>query len=152
MTAESKIRTKLKAFCANCKGERNCEIKGHPEPVAVMVIMIGGPTGICSSVVDVTTCLHNPHPVIPSHFILSDMVAREIRSMRVTSKSEPGPLGSNGNVQGGSTHLSVISNTSGPETCSPAYCKYMKHLTMISTFSPPSGCVLPSMWPRKYWA
>jgi hypothetical protein len=29
MTAESKIRTKLKAFCANCKGERNCEIKGH---------------------------------------------------------------------------------------------------------------------------
>lgn len=29
MTTESKIGTKLKAFCANCKGERNCEIKGH---------------------------------------------------------------------------------------------------------------------------
>lgn len=29
MNAESKIGTKLKAFCANCKGERNCEIKGH---------------------------------------------------------------------------------------------------------------------------
>ncbi|MBS7544648.1 DUF4145 domain-containing protein [Ancylobacter oerskovii] len=25
----SKIGTKLKAFCANCKGERNCEIKGY---------------------------------------------------------------------------------------------------------------------------
>lgn len=29
MTIESKIGTKFKAFCANCKGERNCEIKGH---------------------------------------------------------------------------------------------------------------------------
>lgn len=27
--SESKIGQKLKAFCANCKGERNCEIKGH---------------------------------------------------------------------------------------------------------------------------
>ncbi|MCK9551239.1 DUF4145 domain-containing protein [Aquamicrobium sp.] len=26
---ESKIGSKLKAFCANCKGDRNCEIKGH---------------------------------------------------------------------------------------------------------------------------
>ncbi|MFC3205171.1 DUF4145 domain-containing protein [Aquamicrobium soli] len=27
--SESEIGTKLKAFCANCKGQRNCEIKGH---------------------------------------------------------------------------------------------------------------------------
>lgn len=26
---ESKIGTKLRAFCANCEGDRNCEIKGH---------------------------------------------------------------------------------------------------------------------------
>ncbi|OJU52361.1 MAG: hypothetical protein BGO03_11935 [Mesorhizobium sp. 61-13] len=29
MTTESKIGTKMKAFCSNCKGERNCEIKGY---------------------------------------------------------------------------------------------------------------------------
>src|SRR5689334_16814501 len=26
---ESRIGEKLRAFCSNCKGERNCEIKGH---------------------------------------------------------------------------------------------------------------------------
>lgn len=29
MSDESKIGKKQKAFCASCKGERNCEIKGH---------------------------------------------------------------------------------------------------------------------------
>ncbi|WP_028034096.1 DUF4145 domain-containing protein [Chelativorans sp. J32] len=29
MANETKIGTKLRAFCANCKGERNCEVKGH---------------------------------------------------------------------------------------------------------------------------
>lgn len=29
MGPESKIGTTLRAFCAKCKGERNCEVKGH---------------------------------------------------------------------------------------------------------------------------
>lgn len=29
MTTESRIGTKLKAYCSNCGGQRNCEIKGH---------------------------------------------------------------------------------------------------------------------------
>ena len=27
--SEQKIGSRQKAFCASCKGERNCEIKGH---------------------------------------------------------------------------------------------------------------------------
>lgn len=29
MATESRIGTKLKAYCSNCGGQRNCEIKGH---------------------------------------------------------------------------------------------------------------------------
>lgn len=29
MSNKSRIGTKLKAFCASCKGDRNCEVKGH---------------------------------------------------------------------------------------------------------------------------
>ncbi|MGB3899488.1 MAG: DUF4145 domain-containing protein [Mesorhizobium sp.] len=29
MVTDSRIGTTLRAFCANCKGERNCEVKGH---------------------------------------------------------------------------------------------------------------------------
>ncbi|WP_085034076.1 DUF4145 domain-containing protein [Ensifer aridi] len=29
MAAESRIGTKLRAYCSSCRGDRNCEIKGH---------------------------------------------------------------------------------------------------------------------------